>query len=58
MQDELWMRNWNDSHPRFSADLDHGFAQLAGAIARLRRRRDARDAGVRQRLGIRQSTGG
>ena len=58
MQDELWMRTWNDGHDRFSADLDRGFARLAGAIARLRRRRNGREADVRQRIGIQKSIGG
>lgn len=52
MQDEIWMRNWNDAQPRFSADIDRGFARLAGTIARLRRRRDGRDASLRTRIGI------
>lgn len=52
MQDELWMRNWNDAQPRFSADVDRGFRKLAGAIARLRRRRDDRDSSLRTRIGI------
>ena len=52
MQDELWMRNWNDAQPRFSADIDRGLASLAGAIARLRRRRDDRTANLRARIGI------
>lgn len=52
MQDELWMRNWNDAQPRFSADVDRGLAKLAGAIARLRRRRDDRGAILRTRTEI------
>ncbi|WP_156377607.1 hypothetical protein [Sphingopyxis sp. Root1497] len=52
MQDELWMRNWSDAQPRFSADIDRGLASLAGAIARLRRRRDDRTANLRARIGI------
>ncbi len=52
MQDEIWMRNWNDGHPRFCADIDLGLTTLAGAIARLRRRRNARDARLRARIGI------
>lgn len=52
MQDELWMRNWNDAQPRFSADIDRGLATLAGAIVRLRRRRDDRTASLRARIGI------
>lgn len=52
MQDELWMRNWNDAHPRFSADVDRGLARVAGAIARLRRRRDDRDSSLRTRIGL------
>ncbi|WP_179102069.1 hypothetical protein [Sphingopyxis sp. KK2] len=52
MQDEIWMRNWNDAHPRFSSDIDRGFAMIAGTIARLRRRRDDRDAMLRGRIGL------
>ncbi|WP_260581774.1 hypothetical protein [Sphingopyxis sp. PET50] len=52
MQDEQWMRGWAENHERFSADIDRGIAALAGAIARLRRRRDSRDASVRGRLGL------
>ena len=52
MQDEIWMRNWNDTHPHFSSDVDRGFARIAGAIARLRRRRDSRDATLRGRIGL------
>jgi hypothetical protein len=51
MIDEMWMRGWAENHGRFSADLDRGFAQIAGALARLRRRRDARDASLRHRIG-------
>ncbi len=43
MNDEMWMRGWAENHTQFSADVDSGFAVLAGAISRLRRRRDARD---------------
>jgi hypothetical protein len=52
MIDEMWMRGWAENHGRFSADLDRGFARIAGAIARLRRRRDARDIDVRRRIGV------
>ncbi|MBL8652291.1 MAG: hypothetical protein JNL35_18035 [Sphingopyxis sp.] len=52
MQDERWMRAWSENHERFSADVDRGLAALAGAIARLRRRRDGRDASLRGRIGV------
>ena len=52
MQDELWMRNWNDAQPRFSADVDRGFAKIARAFARLRRRSDDRDSRLRKHIEI------
>jgi hypothetical protein len=51
MIDEMWMRGWAENHGRFSADIDRGFAQIAGVLARLRRRRDARDTSLRHRIG-------
>src|SRR6187200_335023 len=30
MQDEHFLRNWNDGHSRFSADLDRGLSHLIG----------------------------
>lgn len=57
MQDEVLMRGWCDGHDRFSADLDRCFHKLAGAVARLRRRRDARASHLRQRLGIGRTSG-
>ena len=50
MQDEIWMRNWNDAQPRFSADLDRGLARAARAIAGLRHRFGGRDATVHGRI--------
>lgn len=35
MKDELWMRTWNDSHPRFSDDLHRGLLWLAASFRRL-----------------------
>ncbi|ALJ14942.1 hypothetical protein ATM17_19450 [Sphingopyxis macrogoltabida] len=35
MKDELWMRNWNEGHPQFSADLHRGLMQLRTAFRRL-----------------------
>lgn len=55
MIDEMWMRGWAENHGRFSADLDRGFARIAGAIARLWRRRDACDTGLRHRIGTGES---
>ena len=52
MQDEIWMRNWNDAHPRFSADLDRGLACVAKAVAGLLRKRGHRDAAPRKRIGL------
>lgn len=52
MIDEMWMRGWNDNHSRFSADIDRGIATLAGAISRLRRRRNERIASQRHRTGV------
>ena len=52
MIDEMWMRGWAENHSRFSADFDRGFARIAGAVARLRRRRDAPDTNVRRRIGV------
>lgn len=41
MKDELWMRTWNEGHPRFSDDLHRGllwlvarFRHIGGRIAR------------------------
>ena len=34
MQDEHFLRNWNDGHSRFSADLDRGLNHLAGRLGR------------------------
>lgn len=34
MKDELWMRTWNEGHPRFSDDLHRGLMWL---VARFRR---------------------
>lgn len=35
MKDELWMRNWNEGHPRFSGDLHRGIAWLFTPFRRL-----------------------
>lgn len=35
MKDELWMRTWNDGHPRFSDDLHHGLLWLIAVLRRL-----------------------
>lgn len=35
MKDELWMRTWNDGHPRFSDDLRRGLLWLAASFRRL-----------------------
>lgn len=35
MQDELWMRTWNDGHPRFSDDLHRGLLWLAAPLRRI-----------------------
>lgn len=49
MKDEIWMRTWNDGHKTFCADLDRCFAALAGAVTRVRRRREAH---VGSRIGV------
>lgn len=51
MQDEIWMRNWNDAHPRFSADVDQGLARIAKAISAWRRRGN-NGAALRRRIGL------
>jgi len=35
MKDELWMRTWNDGHPRFSDDLHRGIVWLLTPFRRL-----------------------
>lgn len=35
MKDELWMRDWNDSNPRFSDDLYRGIVWLLTPFQRL-----------------------
>ncbi|MDO9364426.1 MAG: hypothetical protein Q7T60_15975 [Sphingopyxis sp.] len=35
MKDELWMRTWNDGHPRFSDDLHRGILWLLTPFQRL-----------------------
>ncbi|WP_439566738.1 hypothetical protein [Sphingopyxis sp.] len=35
MKDELWMRTWNDGHPRFSDDLHRGLLWLFAPLRRL-----------------------
>ncbi|WP_428632483.1 hypothetical protein [Sphingopyxis sp.] len=39
MQDEMWMRGWNDGHVRFSSDLDKVVTASTGRIAALFQRR-------------------
>lgn len=48
MQDEHFMRGWNEGHDRFSADIAHGLQRLAAPfqllgerIARIRRARQS-----------------
>ena len=36
MQDELFMRQWNGHHDRFSADLDHGLGQIVSYFTQRR----------------------
>ncbi|WP_172595119.1 hypothetical protein [Sphingopyxis sp. FD7] len=52
MMDEIWMRNWNSGHDALCADLDRCLAGIAGAVSRLRRRRDLRDRKLRARIGV------
>ena len=52
MMDEMWMRSWNSGHEALCADLDRCFAGIAGAVSRLRRRRDLRDRNLRSRIGV------
>jgi hypothetical protein len=52
MMDEMWMRNWNSGHGALCADLDRCFAGIAGAVSRLRLRRDLRDRNLRSRIGV------
>lgn len=52
MMDEMWMRGWNSGHETLSTDLDRCFARIAGAVSRLRRRRDVRDHNLRSRIGV------
>ncbi|MBJ7441452.1 MAG: hypothetical protein JHD35_20870 [Sphingopyxis sp.] len=35
MKDELWMRTWNDGHPRFSDDLHRGLVWMATPFRRI-----------------------
>jgi len=49
MNDEIWMRTWNEGHKGFCDDIDRCFVALAGAVARVRRRREAH---VRSRIGV------
>jgi hypothetical protein len=37
VQDELWMRTWNDGHERFSADLHRGTLALRTLFRQLDR---------------------
>lgn len=39
MQDEQFMRSWNDNHHRFAAEIDHGFEHVIDRISRRRARR-------------------
>jgi hypothetical protein len=41
MQDEQFMRSWNDSHDRFSAEVDRGLSLVIDRLSRSRRRRKA-----------------
>lgn len=38
MQDEHFMRGWNDGHDRFSADITRGLKRLAARFRRLGKR--------------------
>ncbi len=35
MQDEIWMRNWNEVQPRFRRDMDRGLGRIGAGIERL-----------------------
>jgi hypothetical protein len=35
MKDELWMRTWDEGHPRFSDDLHRGVMWLVARFRRL-----------------------
>ncbi len=41
MQDEQYMRSWNDSHSRFSAEIDQALGRLASRFPRRTGRRKA-----------------
>ena len=53
MQDEQFMRSWNDGHDRLSADIDRGFGLLADRLSHRRRGRKA----IRNPYGIPSETG-
>jgi hypothetical protein len=38
MKEELWMRTWNDGHPRFSDDFHRGLLWLCLPFLRIRSR--------------------
>ena len=38
MKDELWMRTWDEGHPRFSDDLHRGLVWLVARFRRIGRR--------------------
>ena len=35
MKDEIWMRTWDEGHPRFSADLHRGLVWLVKSFRRI-----------------------
>lgn len=35
MQDEIWMRNWNNVQPQFRRDMDRGLGLIGAGIERL-----------------------
>ena len=35
MKDELWMRTWDEGHPRFSDDLHRGLLWLLASLRRI-----------------------
>jgi hypothetical protein len=53
MQDEQFMRSWNDGHDRLSADIDRGFGLLADRLSHRGRGRKA----IRNPYGIPAETG-
>lgn len=34
MQDEIWMRSWNDGHAHFTADMDKALTAASGWIGK------------------------